>query len=289
MNLPGGALTGIACIVQGLPPPGAATPVSGRFSIPKLSEFFEGFGGDGLYPGAGSPDATGYVLAFLNEINNTAEIDRLVCAIPGFCASHQHRDDHPNTIAYELNKVLRPWGYRLKKATATFSGFSSPAFIFEAIDTGLIETATLTQSDTLHARDSLAKARERFEAGDYSGAISSSYTLVEELLKELLSRYGVAFSAGEGDIRGLYNALSGPMRLNPAGENIEGHLKTVLQGLKSQIVGIYNVANKAGDRHAGGFVPGQHHAKLTINAAFAVCEFLLDCFRLHQQQQETVS
>jgi len=33
-----------------------------------------------------------------------------------------------------------------------------------------------------------------------------------------------------------------------------------------------------GDRHARPYKPSQHHAKLAVNAASNLCEFLLDVF-----------
>lgn len=58
----------------------------------------------------------------------------------------------------------------------------------------------------------------------------------------------------------------------------------ILQGLKSQVSGLYELANKASDRHARRYNPARHHAKLAVNAAFTLCEFLLDSLTYQQER-----
>lgn len=132
--------------------------------------------------------------------------------------------------------------------------------------------------------EQIDKARTKIDAGDYAGAIASSYTLLEEFLKELLRRTGTSFNDGEGDIRELYKLVAEPLNLNPKGENLESYLKTILQGLRNQISGFFELANKASDRHARRYNPARHHAKLAVNAAFTLCEFLLDSFEYQQKR-----
>jgi hypothetical protein len=139
MILPDRALEEIAAVIQGRPLPGTTEPVSGRFSIARISQFFGHFGGDGLFPRADSPDAALYVVTFLQEVNTTVTLDQLICALPDFCSSHEYRDDHPNTIAYEINKILKPYGFRMKQQTAAFTGFSSPTFGVESLAEPLLE------------------------------------------------------------------------------------------------------------------------------------------------------
>ncbi len=118
----------------------------------------------------------------------------------------------------------------------------------------------------------------------YSGAIASSYTLLEGFLKEVLCRTPTtSFNENEGDIRELYKIAMDALNWNPKGENLESYLKTILFGLKSQVSGLYNLANKASNRHARRYDPARHHAKLAVNATFTLCEFLLDSFEYQQK------
>lgn len=132
----------------------------------------------------------------------------------------------------------------------------------------------------------IQKAREKIEAGDFAGAISSAYTFVEDFLKTLLKKVGVQHNPDEGDIRSLYALVANPLNLNPGGESLESHLKPIVQGLKGQVAGLFAVANKAGDRHARRYNPARHHATLAVNSAFTVCEFLLGSFEYQRKKLE---
>jgi hypothetical protein len=96
----------------------------------------------------------------------------------------------------------------------------------------------------------------------------------------------VTFNENEGDIRKLYQLAADPLNLNPKGETIESFIKNILQGLRSQIAGFYELANKASDRHARRYNPARHHAKLAANSTVTFCEFLLDSLEYQQQRRD---
>ena len=63
---------------------------------------------------------------------------------------------------------------------------------------------------------------------------------------------------------------------------MENYLKAILDGLQKQVGGLFQLANKASDRHARRYNPAKHHAKLAVNAAFTLCEFLLESYECRQ-------
>jgi hypothetical protein len=162
--------------------------------------------------------------------------------------------------------------------------FESGLFTSQKLRTASLAVTALVSLTEASITEHIDKARAKIEAGDHAGAITNTYTLVEEFLKELLRRSGTAFKADEGDIRNLYRVVAGALNLSPSGESLEGYLKSILQGLTGQVAGLFEVANKAGDRHARRYNPAKHHAKLAVNAAFTLCEFLLDSFRYQQER-----
>ncbi|MHB8842902.1 MAG: abortive infection family protein [Candidatus Aquicultor sp.] len=131
----------------------------------------------------------------------------------------------------------------------------------------------------------LNKASNKIEKGDHAGAIASAYTLLEGFLKEMLRKTDTPFNEAEGDIRNLYKLVSVPLNLNPSGDHLENYLKAIIDGLQRQISGLYEVANKASDRHARKYNPARHHAKLAVNAAFTLCEFLLESYEYQGQRK----
>lgn len=163
--------------------------------------------------------------------------------------------------------------------------FDNGRFISDKLRPAVVEAGSLIALTEESIIEHIEKARGKIEIDDHAGAIASAYTLIESFLKELLKRTGTNFKADEGDIRELYKLAVMPLNLNPAGESLESYLKSILQGLKSQVTGLYELSNKASDRHARRYNPARHHAKLAVNAAFTLCEFLLDSFE-HQQQRK---
>lgn len=131
------------------------------------------------------------------------------------------------------------------------------------------------------------KARAKIESGDHSGAIASAYTLAEGFLKEVLRKLGTPFNENEGDIRALYRTAAAALNLDPKGDHLESYLKAILEGLQRQIGGLFEIANKASDRHARRYKPARHHAKLAVNATFTFCEFILDSYRYQQERLST--
>ena len=93
------------------------------------------------------------------------------------------------------------------------------------------------------------------------------------------------FKLDEGDIRALYNGLKAPLHLDPKEESLELHLKTVLDGFQKLIGGLYTIANKASDRHDRRYHPAPHHAKLVVNAAFALGDFLYGTYEYQRARR----
>lgn len=157
-------------------------------------------------------------------------------------------------------------------------------FISDALYAHALATPSLVALSRESIAEHVEKARAKIAAGDSAGAITNAYSLVEAFLKEILRQTHTPFKESEGDIRSLYSSAADALNLNPKGEHLESHLKTILQGLKSLIVGLYEVANKASDRHARRYNPVPHHAKLAANTALTLCEFLLDSFAYQQMR-----
>lgn len=159
-------------------------------------------------------------------------------------------------------------------------------FVSDALSVAIVPAPSLVKLTEESVQEHVAKARHKIANGDSAGAIANAYTLVEEFLKQLLRKTRTAFNESEGDIRALYKLLAVPLNLAPKNDSLETHLKTILEGLQRQIGGLFEVANKASDRHARRYNPAPHHAKLAVNVAFTLCEFLLESHEYQQKREE---
>lgn len=152
------------------------------------------------------------------------------------------------------------------------------AYFDKAVSKALVSKALI---------EPIKKADKKLAEGDYDGAITNCYTLVEELLKELLRKTDTSYSQDEGDIGKLYKKLSDRLNLNPKGENLESYLQSILRGLQQQIDGLYHLANKAGDRHSKRYKPSKHHAQLAVNVALTLCQFLLESYEYEKGHNQS--
>lgn len=178
------------------------------------------------------------------------------------------------TRAKLLGRMQRD-GFEFANGRFTSSKLSNPAITTPHL-TALTETSILEQFE---------KARQKVDS-DPAGAITNAYTLVEDLLKAILRKAKAPHKDTEGDIKALYAVAAANLNLSPKGESLESYLKAILQGLTSQISGLYDLANKASDRHAHRYNPRRHHAQLAVNVAFTLCEFLLASFEYQRTLKE---
>ncbi|MRN65416.1 abortive infection family protein [Brucella sp. 10RB9213] len=159
-------------------------------------------------------------------------------------------------------------------------------FVSDARTVAVVHAPSLVQLSDASIQEHLEKARRKIANGDPAGAIANAYTLVEEFLKQLLRKTGTAFNENEGDIRALYKLLAEPLHLVPKNDSLESYLKAIPEGLQRQIGGLFELANKASDRHARKYNPAPHHARLAVNVAYTLCEFLLESYEYQQKREE---
>ena len=256
----------------------------------ELTNFFSEFGSRNSISHVSSRRY--YTIDKLEEYNGTDIIHKIIREVldPVHCNTHKSNEEAANILSNHLIKD----GYQLiSKGKRTDQLSSENSFLTDdssvVFDVQQIHENTISPSKTIglnhnSVTDQVNKAKEKLIEGDYDGAITNCYTLVEELLKKLLQETNTSYSQNEGNIRKLYNKLSSQLNLNPEGENLESYLKSILQGLLQQIDGLYQVANKASDRHAKHYNPAQHHARLAVNVAFTLCEFLLDSYNYQKNR-----
>lgn len=213
------------------------------------------------------------------DFTSVADIKKLLAVYEEVIENlHQVAERNPDGPNVTLNALLR----RMEK-----DGFRYENGRFIAgQNAAIVHAPSLVQLTEASIQEHVDKARQKIDHGDSAGAIANAYTLIEAFLKQLLRKTGTEFKESEGDIRVLYKAVCTPLHLDPKGESLENYLKAILEGLQRQIGGLFEVANKASDRHARRYNPAPHHARLAVNAAFTLCEFLLESFEYQQKKEQ---
>ena len=245
---------------------------------PELIDFFYEFGERDLY-GQGFPTRRIYALEKLKKFNGTKTILKIIPSAFDYIESSEFNAE---SAAEQFNLLLTRDGYRIAKEYR--GGWMEgdkhvkghPYFTVCKLETATVVPESLIQLTHESINEHIKKSNTKISNGDFAGAITNAYTLVESVLKLLLSKLSEENFGSKGDIRSLYSELAPLLNLEPKGERLESYLKSILQGLKSQITGLYELANKAADRHDRKYNPSKHHAKLAISSAFCLCEFLID-------------
>ncbi|MGH9198211.1 MAG: abortive infection family protein, partial [Acidimicrobiia bacterium] len=162
--------------------------------LSQITTFFRNFGERDIHPNSGAPSRISYAFEKLEKFNDTDTIPKIICASLQFWEALPAVD--PEKAAAHLNKYLVQDGYRLELefSSSHMDGDKleeyNPYFELRSLQTRVIETATLVRLSHESINEHIAKARRKVDGNDFAGAIASAYTLVEELLKQLLRETG---------------------------------------------------------------------------------------------------
>ncbi len=122
-------------------------------------------------------------------------------------------------------------------------------------------------------REQLRKCDAKLASGDLDGAITSSRSLVEGVLGEIYSRCTGERLPSSGDLLADYRKVKDLLNLSED-QQIHDWLKGVIRGFNGVIQSIDTLSNKMGDRHRPTARPERHHAKLVVDSAKTLADFL---------------
>lgn len=154
-----------------------------------------------------------------------------------------------------------------------------------------------------HILTEVRKGEQRIEQGDYAGAITSSKTLVESVIKELLL---VFEPENESKIDGydlpkLFKHLKKHLNMNDVeikndATNEKERFKTkyaeslshIVRGFTNVIQGLAEIRNLSGDSHLPTVKASRHHAVMAVNSSITICNFLFHTYKYQQEAKQKV-
>lgn len=74
------------------------------------------------------------------------------------------------------------------------------------------------------------------------------------------------------------------MNLDPSREDLNDRLREILSGLISIVSGMSGLRNRMSDAHVRKYRPERHHAKLAVNTARTVCDFLEETYNYQRER-----
>jgi len=239
-------------------------------SGPNLVEFFNRHGSNDEYSYRGGfPTRWVYAKDKLESLNGS---DALAKALADAFSPVEFIETNglSDVLSY-LNKYLKFDGYELATdgQTTWVSELGGKAVRIESPATRLGE------SDDSFIDEQIEKAERKIRDEDYDGAITNARSLAEAVLVSIERKIDTEARAYDGDLPKLYRRVQKHLNLSPGRKDVSDSLKQVLSGLNSIVNGISSARNKMSDSHAQSYRPAKHHARLVVNAAKVLVDFLV--------------
>lgn len=155
-----------------------------------------------------------------------------------------------------------------------------------------------------HILTEVRKGEQRIEQGDYAGAITSSKTLVESVIKELFMIFEPENEEqiDDYDLLKLYKHLKKHLNMDKvetknsitsekdlAAKKYEESLNQILRGFNSIIQGLAEIRNLSGDSHLPTVKASRHHAVMAVNSSITICNFLFHTYKYQQEAKQKVT
>jgi abortive infection Abi-like protein len=249
-------------------------------SGPALVEFFNAYGGNDVYPrGGGFPSRWQYAETKLFELNGNTAMRSLICQILD-PREYIDTDRDPNSAAEYLNRYLKFDGFEVIREGDRFK-IRSLTGQDVALEVPYAEPTELTH---FLIDEHVQKCQKKIDEEDYSGAITNARALAESVLINIESELNPTAGDYNGDLVQLFRRVQRLLNLDPSRKDISESLKQVLSGLNSIVNGLAAMRNKMSDSHAATYRADRHHAKLAVNAAKTLCDFLFET-KTYQQKR----
>ena len=247
-------------------------------SGPNLVTLFNDLGLNGVY-GQGFPSRWAFTEESIRKLNGKPELIMLIEMV--FDPREYLDTEFKVEEAIEfINKYL---SYE-KHQVVIVNGYAKVRDL-QGTDVEFIHPFNNSQNDAhLFIDEQVTKCDSKIAAGDYYGAITNARSLLEAVLTEIEYSLDPSAPKYNGDLVKLYRRVSKLMKLGTDKKDITDTLKQILSGLNSIVSGLAGLRNKMSDAHVATYKPSKHHAKLAVNSAKTLADFL---FETKQYQQLT--
>lgn len=132
--------------------------------------------------------------------------------------------------------------------------------------------------------EQLGKCERKLIERDNDGAITNARALLEAVFREIEHRVSGAATDTKGDLTRQYRGVQKLLHLQTDRSDIPESLRQMLSGLVSIVHGVAAARNTMSDAHAPEYRPAPHHARLVVNAAKTVADFLLASYEVQRDR-----
>ncbi len=238
---------------------------------PKLVAYFNKLGFREVY-GQGFPSRATFAKEKVAELNGKPKLKDALRELLDPRLWLEVSNGTVEGCAEQVNEILRYDGYEVVRDGNFYKVRELSGAVIE-IENRFAEPEELSE---LLIEEQIQKCREKVEGGDYSGAITNARSLIEAVCTKIEADLDPNALGNDGDLVKLFNRVRKLLNLDPSRQDINESLKQVLSGLSNIINGLAAMRNKMSDAHGVAYKPSRHHAKLAVNAAKTLADFLFD-------------
>lgn len=172
-------------------------------------------------------------------------------------------------IIEEINKTLHFYDCELRRTGEHFSIHKSSSDMTPA-------TPALEQVGREYLTRMFEEAQKEIVEGNYDSALTKARTLLEECFCYVIEQKGEE-PLKKGEIGNLYKQVKDLYNMHHDGKTDE-RIRGLLSGLANIVSAVAEMRNKAGDAHGRGtqrLTVDIYHARLCVNSAITMAEFVL--------------
>ena len=219
------------------------------------------------------PSRWNYAQSRLIDLNNRGEIEKFIKFYL-----------HPERILEESDEKLISETIEIVNKYLLHDGFrvilKETNIEIEKLDGSIVESKEIKKINNDFILEHIEKCENKIKNKDFSGAITSSRSLLESILKYL---YKEIFKeeAGNKKLPDLYSEVVKKLKIHNTSE-IDDGLKKIAGGLNASVIGISEVRNRSSDSHGGinlKYKVEEHHALLVVNATKTITQFLFQSYK----------
>jgi len=238
-----------------------------------LVEFFNKMGFRETY-GQGFPSRAIYAKEKVSELNGKPKLKDVIREMldPRLWIDLTPKGHLVETCAAQVNEILNYDGYEVVRDGNFYKVRELAGTIIE-IENRFEKSEELSE---LLIEEQIQKCKAKIEAEDYSGAITNARSLIEAVCVKIEAELDPNAKGNDGDLVKIFNRVRKLLNLDPSRQDISDSLKQVLSGLSNIINGLATMRNKMSDAHGVTYKPSRHHAKLAVNSAKTLADFLFD-------------
>lgn len=249
----------------------------------QLVSFFNEFGSEDTY-GNGFPSRWYYAEEKLREFNDTSTMkDILVATLDPRPFLGKELDI--NVAVEHLNQFLEFDNYELRPAGKKWEVYKLGGSQIE-LSHPYENSVEITH---IFIDEQIKKCDKKLAEGDFDGAITNARSLVEAVLSAIEKEFDSNPPEYDGNLPKLYKRVQKHLNLSPGQGSLAECLRQILSGLTSVVSGLATLRNTMSDSHVISYKPLKHHARLAVNSAKTLCDFLFETKEYQMQKQKNNS